>query len=527
MSFGLGRVTSTLLVGGAAFFAAGLASNEAVADEPRRATEPRIMAEPGEVTNVVDAFDEGNPYDVHITLGFQQSFYGGKIRRESAIGQGSLSTGNFVSPLMNVATYKETTSRLNTRVDVGLFRDIGFYLRMPLILSNGRELTDLDGSAKQQSVVLQGAPGEQLFSLPFKSPNRSGIEYLAAGFDFSIFNQYRDPSKPTWLFGFEGRFNVSEPMHACNGGGRGLNQGNTQVECADPSDIDRDGKSAGTDAASPGFIRDEQGRSLEGSFSGGRKAGVSRGTTALEVHTMVSRRIKYLEPYGGFRAMFEFPTDSSDYKRSDVSNVVARRPPIQGWFTLGTQVIPYELREKFQRLTFDFRFVGTYRSEGRDYSPLFDAIGSSDAPSMRRPNYAGYQTGTTAPEGTGSVVDPGSQKIFNTGLTDVGAYGGFTLSTSAQFQAGEYIKFQVGGAYSVFQSHFLTGDQPCNSSEKSDVGKSGPCQSITPNAGGGFNHTATGQPNPVYRAPVDAVGRRFKFDDISQIDLWINAVVMF
>jgi hypothetical protein len=521
MSYGFGRVTSTLLVGGAAFFAA----NSAYADEPRRATEPRIMAEPGEVTNVVDAFDEGNPYDVHITLGFQQSFYGGKVRRESSIGQGSLTTGGFTSPLMNVATFKETTSRLNTRVDVGLFRDIGFYLRLPLVLSNSRELTDLQGSSKVQGVVLQGAPGEQLFSLPFKSPNRSGIEYLAAGFDFGIFNQARDPSKPTWVFGFEGRFNVSEPMHACNGGGKGLNQGGNQVECADPSDIDRDGKPSGT--GTPGLTRDEQGRSLEGSFSGGRKAGVSRGTTAVEVHTMVSRRIKYLEPYGGFRAMFEFPTSSSDFGRSDVSNVVASRPPIQGWFTMGTQVIPYELKEKFQRLTLDFRFVGTYRSEGRDYSPLFDAIGSSDAPSLRRPTYAQYQGGKTAAEGTQSVIDPGSQKIFATGLSDVGAYGGFTLSTSAMFQAGEYIKFQVGGAYSIFQSHFLTGDQPCDSSAKNDLGKAGPCQSIQGNATGGYTRTPTGQPNPVYRAPIDAVGRRFKLDDATQLDLWINAVVMF
>jgi hypothetical protein len=526
-SYGIGRVGNTFLVGAAVVCSAASSVATAHADEPRRASEPRIMAEPGEVTNVVDAFDEGNPFDIHVTLGFQQSFYGGKIRRESSIPQGTLATGNFTSPLMNVAQYKEVTSRLNTRIDVGLFRDIGFYLRMPLILSNSRELSDLQGSSKVQSVVLQGAPGEQLFSLPFKSPNRSGIEYLAAGLDFGIFNQARDASKPTWVFGFEGRFNVSEPMHACNGGGKGLNQGNQQVECADPSDIDRDGKSAGDSQTQSGFTRDEQGRSLEGSFNGGRKAGVSRGTTTLEVHTMVSRRIKYLEPYGGFRATFEFPTGSSDYGRSDVGTVVARRPPIQGWFTLGTQVIPYELREKFQRLTFDFRFTGTYRSEGRDYSPLFDAIGSSDAPSLRRPTYAQYRSGNTAAEGTQSVVDPGSQKIFTSGLTDVGAYGGFTLSTSAQFQAGEYIKFQVGGAYSVFQSHFLTGDQPCDSSKKNDVGKSGPCQSIQANEGGGYTHTATGQPSPVYRAPIDAVGRRFKLDDATQLDLWINAVVMF
>ena len=58
---------------------------------------------------------------------------------------------------------------------------------------------------------------------------------------------------------------------------------------------------------------------------------------------------------------------------------------------MGLNVIPWEIRDQFQRVTIDFRFTGTYRSEGRDYSELFDALGSSDARSLRRPLYAGYQ----------------------------------------------------------------------------------------------------------------------------------------
>ena len=50
-----------------------------------------------------------------------------------------------------------------------------------------------------QSNTLVGAPGEQVFSLPFKSPSRSGIEYLALGMDFGLMNQARNPNKPTWV----------------------------------------------------------------------------------------------------------------------------------------------------------------------------------------------------------------------------------------------------------------------------------------------------------------------------------------
>lgn len=488
------------------------------------------MSEPGEITNVVDAFDEenGDPFDVHISLGFQYSSLSSKILRESFLDQPGLSSGRFVSPRMNVANYTETTTRLNTRIDVGVYKDIGLYLRMPLILSNNRELSDLAGSSRSPAGTL-GAPTkdsatgyEKLFSLPFKSPTRSGIEYLAVGFDFGIFNQARDPSKPTWIFGAEGRFNVSEPMHAC-GPTKGVNlQGDSQLDCADPADINRNGKADAVDPLT--------GQQLDGSV-GKRSPGVSRGTTALQIHSIMSRRVKYVEPYGGFRALIEFANKSSDFGRTDLNAVLTSSPPVQGWMIMGMMFHPYENREQFQRLTFDLRFTGAYRSQGRDYSPLFDAIGSSDAPSIRRPNFSDYrapQAGEGAVVGSGSrsVVNQGSQKVYVTGLTDTAAHGSFQVSASAQFQAAEFIKFQLGFGYTYIQSHYITGDQPCNPNFKNDVSKSGPCQSTRTN-GTTTTASATGVPNPLYRPAIDIVGRRFLMDSASQIDVWANAVVMF
>jgi hypothetical protein len=193
---------------------------------------------------------------------------------------------------------------------------------------------------------------------------------------------------------------------------------------------------------------------------------------------------------------------------------------------LGMMFIPYENREQFQRLTFDTRFTGTYRSEGRDYTPLFDAIGSSDAPSIRRPNFSEFKAGnTTVPgstqAGTSSVINENTQKVYVTGLTDTAAYGSFTLSASAQFQAAEFIKFQLGLGYTYIQNHNITGDQPCNPNFKNDVNKSGPCQTL------GSERSPTGIPNPLYRPAIDVVGRRFVMTGADQWDLWANAVVMF
>src|SRR5262249_46314637 len=156
-------------------------------------------------------------------------------------------------------------------------------------------------SDKVQPVVLAGAPGEQLFSLPFTAPDRSGIENLTVGLELDIFNQARDRTKPTWLVGLEGRFSIGEPMHAGN-----PDPAPGEVKCADPSDVDRNGRTGTTHFRDGGAV-------IEGEGIDERDPGITRGTVALELHTLLSKRVKYVEPYGGFTALFEFQNESSDY----------------------------------------------------------------------------------------------------------------------------------------------------------------------------------------------------------------------
>jgi len=492
--------------------------------------EPRVLSEPGEITDVIDAFDGEDVFDLHLTIGYQYSFKSSHIRRETNISTAQnlqLSTGDFTASNMNVAKYEETTSRLNTRIDIGLYHDIALYFRMPIVLSNDRKLTDLNGTEAPgvQEIVLAGGPNEQidpmgrptkLFSLPFNSPTRSGIEYLAVGADFGFMNQFRDATKPTWIAGFEVRFGIGDPLHACNAGAA-----TGQMQCAYPSDVNRNGTPDGMD---PTTLADE------GVFPAGqsRPAGLSRGTTGLELHSFISRRIKYIEPYAGFRTIFEFPQDKSDFGQTDLKGSLVNHPPLQGWVYGGLQIIPWEHREQFQRVTFDTRFGASYRSEGRDYSELFDALGSSNAASLRVPSYASYTGAVDPTDPTGqrriSVADPGSQKVYFTGITDVAAFMGMQLSASATWQAGEYIKFTVGGSYTREQSHIITADQPCNPDFSNNADASGPCR-----APAAANGTAriTGIPNPNYKPTIDAVGRRFRADDTSLWDAWVMGIVMF
>ncbi len=454
------------------------------ADEPVSAREPRLLSETGENTTVIDAFDKDDPFDANLLLTFRQQWKAANIRRETSLSQGGLSSGGFTSRNENVAKYRESTSILEIGADVGIFRDLALSLRLPIVLANSRELGDLDGSANNQQ-RLQDPSGDQLFNVPFKSPTRSGIDYFSVALNYAIYNQQRDDTKPTWVIGAESRFAIGPRLHACND--------NAPVKCPDPSNPN-------------GPSRDP---------------GISRGMTMLALHTIFSRRFGYIEPYLGFRMQVELPQSNSDFgATSDVQGTLLSRPPVLGTFTVGTEVFPWENKEAFQRVALDFKVRGTYHSPGREYSELFDALGSSQARSLRSPNPGAYRDGGNFT----SVADPNAQKVFFTGITDQQAYGSFGGAVGVTWQTGEYVKFTAGFGLTYAQSHLVTAADACNPDLKSNSGASGPCRTGAVSAGGG---SATGIPNSNHRPTIDLPGRRFSVDDTTIVDLWLSGVVMF
>ncbi len=456
---------------------AAVAVTPARADEPIGAGEPRLMDETAEVTTVADAFDKDNPFDLNLVLGFTESLKHANIHRESQLS--GLATGGFIPATENVASYTSTTSTLLVGTDVGLYRDLALILRVPVILGWSQSLGDLDGSSNYAAQRLADPAGGQLFSVPFGSPTRSGIDYVAAGIDWGIFNQRRDATKPTWVVGIEGHLAVGTPLHACNAT-------SGSVQCPTPGN--------------PNVARDP---------------GISRGMDAILVKSIWSRRFGYVEPYAGFWGQIEFPQSGSDFGPWDPGGPLQKSPPFLGSFALGMEVTPYEELEQFQRLSADFRVKGTYHSPGRDYSELFDALGSSQAASLRTPNPGAYVAG---PGGT-SVADPSSESVYFTGITEEQAYGSFDLSASATWQTGQYIKFTVGSAFTYAQSHLVTAAAACTQGNTSRAA-AGPCVD-------GSTHAVLGIPNPDHRDILDLPGHRFSVDDTTILDLWITGVVMF
>lgn len=464
---------------------AASASKDAYAEEPVAAKEPRLLRETGENTTVIDAFDKDDPFDANLLLTLRQSWKSANIRRETTLAQPGLATGAFTAQNENVASYSQSLTVLEVGGDIGIHHDLALSLRLPLILADARELSDLDGSSRNPQ-RLQDPNGQQLFSLPFKSPTRSGVDWFSAALNYAIFNQQRDPTKPTWVIGAEGRFAIGDRIHACNE--------NAQIKCPDP--------------ANP--------------TGPGREPGISRGMHSIIANTVFSRRFGYVEPYTGFRMHVELPQSNSDFgATSDIKGTLLNRPPIVGTFTVGMEVYPWENREQFQRVVIDLRLRGSYHSPGRDYTELFDALGSSQAATLRNPNPSAYRAG---PDGFTSVADPNAAKVFFTGITDQQAFGAFGSSAGVTWQAGEYMKFTAGLGLTYVQSHLITAADACNPDFKGDAGASGPCRTGAASAGGG---STTGIPNPNHRQVIDLPGRRFSVDDTTIVDLWLSGVVMF
>jgi hypothetical protein len=482
-----GGLVRAVLLGSPACLAWVASLESARADEPVAATEPRLMSETAEVTSVVDAFDKDDPFDLNLTLGFEQTWKHADIRRETTLNQPGLSSGRFTADTENIASYSQQISTLNVGADVGIYRDLALIARLPIILQDAQSLGDLDGSSNNPQRLFD-SNGQPIFTIPkggsFQSPTRSGVDWFSVGIDWAIFNQQRDLTKPTWVIGIEGRFGVGTPLHACNA------TSGTNI-CPDP--------------VHPTIAADN------------RSPGISRAMDGVAAHTVFSRRFGYVEPYTGLSMLAEFPQSGSDFgATSGYQGDLVNHPPLVGNFSLGMEVIPWERREQFQRFLFDFRATATYHSEGRDYTELFDALGSTTSQILRTPNPGGY---TAGPKGT-SVADPSQGSVYFTGITDQLPYASLGGRFSVTWQAGEYIKFVSGVGLTYNQSHVITADQACNPSITDEPGASGACRS------GGTGHV-TGIPNPNYRPTLDVPGNRFLADDGTLVNLWINGVVMF
>ena len=103
---------------------------------------------------------------------------------------------------VDIADYENLRNALHFGLDVGVYHDLALTLRLPVVLSDTRSLSSPDGrmaSEVNDELLLpvppdsegRPRPPEQLFSVPFQSPARSGIPWIEVGVAWALFNQHR------------------------------------------------------------------------------------------------------------------------------------------------------------------------------------------------------------------------------------------------------------------------------------------------------------------------------------------------
>lgn len=372
------------------------AADEAV-EEPRAPNEPVIPREPTETMLVADAFDDGDAFDFDTTLAFSFEARFAELARESG------------SSRVAIASYRENVSRLTPGIEFGVYRDVAIFARLPIVLSKTVALSPIgDGGPVT-------APGgaDTLFSLPYRSPDRSGVELLEIGAQASILHQGRKRGPLTWNVGFTIGIPVGEAMYAC----RDVPP-EGQVACAHPADVDRDGKRSGDEPAGIEELT----------------PGISRGLLGLSASTEASWRHRFVEPFLGLTVTGQIPALENVYS---LVGVDTDPPPILLGGYAGISFIPWENRERHNRFVLENRFSFDYTSGGRDYSELFDVIGSSAAPSLRE-------------------TSPGGAHV--TGLTEVEAHTRFTVSATATWQPSRYIKLAADASFLAATERLVTAD---------------------------------------------------------------------
>ncbi len=428
------------------------------------------MHETLEYTDVADAFDGDDPFDLNVSVGFVRSLESGTLQREDRTA--SSDDGRATAHWLDIAHHEHVSNTLMLGLDIGVYHDIMIYGRLPLVLNDTRKLTVPDGrSATDVNADLQTSDGEQLFNVPFESPTRSGLDYLGIGAAWAILNQNRDRTGPTWVISLEGRINIGEPLHAC-------------VNTA----------AAGTERCNRGLA----------AGMNGTDPGMSQGVNELRLDTRGSFRYRYVEPYAGllFRIAWPGSAEKSFLPSGNLQGIMNDLPPRVGEMTVGMGIIPWENRGRWQRFAIDTRLVATYLSEGHTYTPLFDALGTSTHSELTSDNFEAIDPMTMM--GTG-------RSVRFVGITDTQSHAQFMFRGGLEMQAAQYVRFTFGAGLGFTTPFLMTFTDACNPNIDQTAGdpRNGNCRN--------------GIINPHYRDVVDLAGRRFRTDDMFLFDLYVSA----
>lgn len=462
-------------------------------------------------TDVLDAADGKDPYDFELYAMFDQSFETGTIQREyhcsndrvlvpqddgtyrsTPKGQAGLANdGNCDSGEDRIVSareldYERIRRRLNLLARFGIYKDLEFHFFLPIVLLDKSTLkmasqsdrpgslpleahctADVGGAAtcSQSSVYREDENGNyddvnSFFNLddPDISPERAAVDNPVLGVWWAPYNDERDDTVATWRLGLDYTLNVVDRVKA-------------------------DSK----DAVGQGY--DE----LRASTAFSRRFEVMR--PFLEVSYSLSNLIEPsstpFPEYGGGQTLVE-PGDRLAVR-------------------FGSDVMAWEDQSLGQWFNLDFGGEFVYQFEGRDYTPLFTALGSSacnDNPDCSLTKLAG--------------TEPSNNQVSlrSKGITDVEQFGALRGWLGFDVQPHKNVRFKARAVLAHQLAHFLTFADAGKDNGRQDVGE-------TPTYNRGIIDPDTEEENPVFNQHMDLAGSRFRLASHLDFGFFVTGAVVF
>lgn len=435
-----------------------------------------------EVTDVIDAADGDDPFDMRIEVEYRRSLRRAKITREfncnpALIEEHAETCPNAppIGQLLHVKElrYERVTHEVLPTVRIGLWHDLELKVEIPIVIEDSQNIRFAGDGGNPDSVAITPAESsiapegsENLFDVSDSEPvmpERAGLGDMLFMLRFSPIAQERDDLRGDWTIEAGYRAPTGDVMKYNN-------------------------------------------------------EAVGRGVHELILGTSLSRRFQYADPYARFEAVFPFASQNALFKDyGDSQQHVG--PGARASFLAGAELVPYEDPNTGVKFFIDLALGGEYHAEGRDYSELFDALGgAAQGRDPSDPCAAENDFDPAAPNCARFTPDSRSPiaGLPTDGLTTVEQYMTWKTRLGAGLYVSRYARLQGYLALEHDTEHYLS-----NADVGRDLDNSGLVE-----ARGTVGYDQAEQ-NPVYVPAIDAVGNRIRIEETTNFQVGASLSVIF
>ncbi|MDY0004295.1 MAG: hypothetical protein RBU30_23545 [Polyangia bacterium] len=506
-------------------------------------------ARAADLNEVTTAFEKGNPYDFRLKVSYEATIERTALNREY-MGNG---TGiDIVKDLI----FKQVTHTLEVRAELAIYKDFGFYLALPVILSKQARygfasgdryhnypgetqcrtvehpdrpwLCNPDGVNANNSRFVQDGlvaglsgfgydPTNNSVTVPsaysvnngeagprslWDGQSRSGLDQIHLGLHGLIMSQRRHDSYPDWRFGVEFRLSAGKVM-----------------------DFERDaeGDPQGCDAPSQG----------NWNCRPALNKAVGKGVHEVRFYTTISKMMKLWEGGGidtFFHLWYQMPFAyrkssfyASKYDFSDSFGEESQSPtikaPMKGGVSFGGEFVVWTDPARNHRVSIELMGMIEGHFEGRDYSQAYELLAGSPTLNLdcAHDYYDHFCANTRLRD----------RLFYYPGVSTVENFMRLGARIGLHAQITKYVKLSLLYALVHEQEHFLTMDDagmdnPLGPARDSD----GVCRSPVGCFDGVVNIGTTEQ-NPWHRPAIHQAGHRFRAQETLIHNVTIGLKLMF